>query len=309
MKTLYPLHGILTALNIPYTTEGSIDFESLQRHVDYAAQAGVAGFLVPVMAGEVGKLTFEERSEIVDCVLQANAGRCVVVGGATAGSCGECLRQGELLLKKGCQGILSAVPYTGNWEAYRNYVQTLDTLKPEFLMLQDWDSSGYGVPVPLLTQLFEEVESFRCLKIEVVPAGSKYTAMLQATGGQLNISGGWAVNQLIEALDRGVHAFVPTGMHQIYCKIVELYHQGCRRNAVRLYEQLQPILAFSNQHLDISIWFFKRLLWRQGIYATPDVRQPILEFDAYHRAIADELIEKAIALMDQVDRGAFDAPL
>ncbi len=52
-----------------------------------------------------------------------------------------------------------------------------------------------------------------------------------------------------------------------------------------------PILAFSNQHLDISIHFFKRLLHRQGIYATAHVRAPSLPFDGVHEHEADELIE------------------
>lgn len=41
-----------------------------------------------------------------------------------------------------------------------------------------------------------------------------------------------------------------------------------------------PVLAFSNQHLDISIYFFKRLLHAQGIYATDKVRSPKVAFDA-----------------------------
>jgi len=33
-----------------------------------------------------------------------------------------------------------------------------------------------------------------------------------ATEGRLNVSGGWAVPQLMEALDRGVHAVMPGGL-------------------------------------------------------------------------------------------------
>ncbi|MCK5199065.1 MAG: hypothetical protein KAR21_11975 [Spirochaetales bacterium] len=37
-----------------------------------------------------------------------------------------------------------------------------------------------------------------------------------------------------------------------------------------------------NDNMDISIHFFKRLLWKQGIYASPKVRKPILHFDHIH---------------------------
>ncbi|MCK5700380.1 MAG: dihydrodipicolinate synthase family protein, partial [Cyclobacteriaceae bacterium] len=61
-----------------------------------------------------------------------------------------------------------------------------------------------------------------------------------------------------------------------------------------------PILAFSNQNLDISIHFFKRLLWKQGIYPTANVRQPILPFDEIQQEIADGLIQKVMEIEDRI---------
>src|SRR5690606_21691457 len=100
----------------------------------------------------------------------------------------------------------------------------------------------------------------------------------------------WAVSQMIEALDRGVHVFMPTALHAIYVRIYQSHTMGQREEARGLFEQVLPILAFSNQHLDISIHFFKRLLFAQGIYPTPAVREPILPFDEVHQQIADELV-------------------
>ncbi|HRX13150.1 MAG TPA: hypothetical protein P5210_15910, partial [Draconibacterium sp.] len=66
--------------------------------------------------------------------------------------------------------------------------------------------------------------------------------------------------------------------------------------AEKLFQQIFPVLAFSNQHLDISIHFFKRLLHQQGIYPTANVRQPILPFDEIHRLIAEKHIQHIIEL-------------
>jgi dihydrodipicolinate synthase/N-acetylneuraminate lyase len=132
--------------------------------------------------------------------------------------------------------------------------------------------------------------------VEVVPAGRKYSELLAATGGRLHVSGGWAVMQMIEALDRGVHAFMPTALHAVYVRIYRLYATGDRQGARDLFERLLPILAFANQHLDISIHFFKGLLHAHGIYATPSVRRPILPFDDAHARLAQELIARACAL-------------
>ena len=286
------MRGIITVLNTPFTADDRVDLDSLRRNVGQAVAAGVAGFLVPALAGEAGKLSQEERLALVRTTLETvrEAGSSVpVIGGATAASREERLTAAEALGELGCEGILVAIPHTTDGE-YENAVREVAALVPGFLMLQDWDPSGTGLPVPLILRLFREVPSFKCLKIETVPAGPKYTQVLDATAGNLHVSGGWAVGQMIEGLDRGVHAFMPTGMHEIYCGIYNRYARGDRAGAVELFRKLLPVLAFSNQHLDISIHFFKRLLHAQGVYATSRVRQPILPFDAYHERSAAELI-------------------
>ena len=114
----------------------------------------------------------------------------------------------------------------------------------------------------VLMELFEVVPSFRCLKVETTPAGVKYSRILELSCGMLHVSGGWAVNQMLEGLRRGVHAFMPTGMHWIYTSIFKEFQRGNIDEATALFNEILPILAFSNQYLDLSVHFFKRLLWK-----------------------------------------------
>ncbi len=293
------LSGIVTVLNTPFTDDDRVDTESLQKNIQNALDAGIAGFLVPAMASEVGKLSAGERALLVRTTVEAVDRRVPVIGGASAPTASEREHHARMLISLGCDGILASIPYVDD-DDYTRQVQALAALRPGFLMLQDWDFQGYGLPVPLVVRLFETVEAFRSIKVEVVPAGVKYSEVQAATGGALHIAGGWAVMQMIEALDRGVHTFMPTGMHRMYARIYQLYASGDREGAKSLFFQLLPVLAFSNQHLDISIHFFKRLLHQQGIYSTPRVRQPILPFDATHARIADELIASVIQLMEQL---------
>jgi 4-hydroxy-tetrahydrodipicolinate synthase len=292
------LRGIITVLNTPFTADDRIDLDSLRRNVTSALDAGVAGFLVPAMASEVDKLLPDERLLIVRTVVAQVGGRTPVIGGASAATQEARLEQARLLVDSGCDGVLVSIPFEDE-DSYARDVRAIAALTP-FLMLQDWDFRGYGLPIPLIARLFEEVDSFQSLKIEVVPAGVKYTEALEATGGRLHIAGGWAVMQMIEALDRGVHSIMPTGLHAVYTRIFQHYALGEREKARTLFYRLLPVLAFSNQHLDISIHFFKRLLFKQGIYRTDRVRQPILPFDQYHARIADELIEYVVALTEDV---------
>ena len=299
MKECLPLRGIVTVLNTPFTDADELDAGALRRHVRKALAAGVAGFLVPAMASEVDKLTPAERETFVNTVLDEARGRAVVIGGASATSGRERVRLARELVAAGCDGVLVSIPYR-NDKQYTTAVREVADTAPPFLMLQDWDPQGYGVPVATLVKLFETVASVRAVKVEVVPAGRKYSELLAATDGRLHVSGGWAVMQMIEALDRGVHAFMPTALHAVYVRIYRLYAAGDRRGARDLFEKRLPVLAFANQHLDISVHFFKRLLHAQGIYPTPAVRSPILPFDDAHERVAQELIARACALEAEV---------
>lgn len=301
MKSCLDLRGIVTVLNTPFRANGEIDPTALRRNARNAIDACVAGFLFPALASEVEKLSLDERDALVDALLEETQGRVPVIGGASAPTSEERVRLARRLVKAGCAGVLAAIPFTDE-VGYVHAVHELAEAQPGFLMLQDWDPNGAGVPVEVFLKLFEEVECFLAVKVEVVPAGWKYTELLRATDGRLHVSGGWAVMQMIEALDRGVHAFMPTGMHAIYTRIYSLYEEGKRDAARDLFNRILPVLAFSNQRLDISILFFKKLLHAQGVYPSPFVRPPSLPLDEFQSRISDELIEHAIQLEAEVSR-------
>ncbi len=299
MKDLYPLFGIVTVLNTPFKSDNSIDFKALKVNVCNALKTGVAGFLVPAMASEVYKLSDIERIKMVAAVLEEVDGKVPVIAGAGEPGLAKAKSLLNSYIGLGCRNVLLQIPWE-NDDQFKGHFMELARIDVDMIMLQDWNASGYGLPDDLICDLFEKVEPFRCLKIETIPAGVKYSRILQLTGGRLNVSGGWAITQMIEGLQRGVHAFMPTGMHWIYTQVYALWIQGKEEEATDLFYSILPILAFSNQHLDISIQFFKRLLYRQGIYPTDHVRDPSHPFDSIHQQIADQLIDRVIALENEI---------
>ncbi len=299
MKQLFNIHGIVTVLNTPYNSDGSVDYKAINCNVKEALRAGVAGFLVPAMASEVSKLSLFEKLKIVETVFEANNSQVPVFVGTGGGSAKEAIEMLNIYQAIGAENILIQIPYSDDSQFKDDFRRVADIV-PGAVMLQDWDATGYGLTDELIVELFETVPTFRCLKIETVPAGLKYSRILKLTNGKLNVSGGWAVTQMIEGLKRGVHAFMPTGMHWIYTEIFNLFKAGKMKQATGLFNEILPVLAFSNQHLDISIHFFKRLLWKQGIFPTPDVRKPIIPFDEMHQKIADTHIKKIMDIENRI---------
>ena len=302
MKELYPLFGVVAIPQTPFDDRDRVDFGSFSRGVDDRLAAGVDSLLYPVVASEVSHLTPDERRAVPRAVLEQAASRVPVIVGASADDARTARTLAEFAIEHGAAGVLVQAPVEllRDETATLAYFRTVCEAPIDVLMIQDLEWNGPGLPIPTIVRLFDELEPFRCIKVETVPAGSKYSAIISATGGRLNVSAGWAVPQLIEALDRGIHAVTPGGLHWVIAEVVRRYRGGDRASAKELFDRLLPILGWQNQHIDISNQFLKLLAVRQGIFTHASLRQPVVPFDAYHRRIADELIEAAVVLHAEI---------
>ena len=292
------LGGIVPSLNTPFTEDDGIDRESLRRLVDHLVASGCPGFLALAVASESAALSEDEWTEVAETLLARGAGRLRAIVSVTADRQEVRLRRAAKARGLGADAILCQVPLCQapggrGAEARRDLLGEVAAAGPEVLMIQDLDWHGPGLALEEIVDLFEAIPRFRGLKIETVPAGPKYSAVLAATGGRLHVSGGWAVSQLMDALRRGVHAFMPTEMEPIYVAIHRLYRAGDEAAARRLFESLLPVLAFSNQHIDVSIRFFKMLRKANGLFATDRCRPPVPDFDAVQAREAEILIRRA----------------
>lgn len=295
------MNGIIGVVNTPFSDDNKIDLDSLRNYVDHSLKCGVVGFLVLGMAAEVNKLTLEEKLLIAETVVNHVNRKVPVIAGTSSQTQSERVLLARKLSKLGCDGILINIPFDDENDFVNNVSEVAKNISG-FMMLQDWDFHGYGIPVHIIKELFDHIENFKCLKIEVVPAGVKYSEVKKITNEKLHLSGGWAGTQMIEALDRGVNAFMPTILHDVYNAIFQLHRIGEREKAINIFERLLPIISFSHQHLDISIHFNKHFIHRLGIFSTPYVREPILQFDDYHEKVTNELIGKALELSKSIAR-------
>lgn len=293
------MRGIVPSLNTPFEADGAVDHAALERLVEHTVAAGCGGMLGLAVAGEHTTLTQAEKTRFVEVVTDINAGRIPFVVSVTAPDPEDSLALAKMVESAGASGICVQVPDGFDLSQKRRFLQDLGQHTP-LLMVQDLDWAGGGMPIEEIVALFDAVAPFSWLKIETQRAGPKYSAVLQATGGALNVCGGWAVTQLMDAMARGVHAFIPTGMERVYVAIHELYDSGDVHGARALFERVLPILNFSNQHIDISIRFFKELRKSEGLFRTDTCRVATARFDPAQRIEADHALGAALALIGEL---------
>lgn len=296
MTTTDGLGGIIASLHTPFTEDDRPDHASLVRLIDHVARAGCTGVLATAVAGEVGSLEPGERQGLLDTVTQACKGRLKVVAGVSAPDLATSL---DLAARAGNAGadIVLWQPPQGLPEAeLAPAIQRLGDAAALPVMLQDLDWHGPGIPLLTIEALANAVPAFQALKVETAPAGPKYTAVRQALGSRLHLSGGWAAMQMLDGLARGLDAFIPSGLLPAYVQIFDLWQQGRHDEARELFEQCLPVVVFSNQDINTSIAFWKKVRRMEGIFTTDRARPPVAGLDEVQTAEAERLAGRAVAV-------------
>jgi dihydrodipicolinate synthase/N-acetylneuraminate lyase len=294
----FALDGVTPIVNTPFTDDLAIDWPSLARLLDRAVADGVVGFIVPAVASEVGNLSDEDRRLLVEAVVGQVGRSVMVIAGVSSDDLNVSIGLTEHALGVGCEAILCRVPdrLIHDEAALIRHFDTLGRVGIQTLMIQDLEWGGPGLSIDSIVRLFDAVPAFRAVKVETSPAGAKYSAIRAATGGELHVSCGWGMGQVIEALDRGVSTFSTTAINLPFVEIHRRYRAGDRAAARALFEEIAPMVIWCQQHIDVSIAFLKRYARAAGLFTTARVREPAGVFDSTHERIADELIELVLGI-------------
>jgi 4-hydroxy-tetrahydrodipicolinate synthase len=103
--------GSVVALATPMHPSGSIDWDSLQRLVDWHVAEGTRGIVSVGTTGESSTVSVDEHCEIVRCTVAAAAGRIPVIAGTGANSTREAIELTGAAKRLGADAALLVTPY------------------------------------------------------------------------------------------------------------------------------------------------------------------------------------------------------
>lgn len=294
------MKGIVPSLNTPFDLNGALDLISLRRLVNHTVESGCGGMLGLAVAGEHATLTMEEKTKFIEVVTDTNAGRIPFIVSVTAPEAEVSLALAKIAANFNATGVCVQLPAKFSRKKSLEFLQSLARHSMGLLMVQDLDWTGDGLPISDIQFLFERVDQFSWIKIETQNAGPKYSAVQRSTKGALNVCGGWAVTQLMDAMTRGVNAFIPTGLERVYVTILEAFVRGEVKIAAELFERVLPVLNYSNQHVDVSIRFFKQLRKAEGLFDTSFCRSVTSDLAENEKAESRQALETALMLIRDV---------
>lgn len=124
--------GLGVALITPFKADGSVDFPTLLKLVEYQVNAGTNYLVIFGTTAESPTLTDEERAEIKAAVVKQVDGRIPIVLGIGGNNTQQVVNSIKNTNLEGISAILSVVPYynkpsqEGIYQHYRNIAESTD---------------------------------------------------------------------------------------------------------------------------------------------------------------------------------------
>lgn len=287
--------GVYVIAATPFTEDGSIDWDGLDRLTDFYLERGATGLTVLGIMGEAPKLTQAESAALVRRVI-ARTDLPVVVGVSAPGfaAMGELTAQ---VMDAGAGGVMVAPPHVARTDeqivAY--FCGAAQTTGDAPLVIQDFPLvTSVQMTQGVIARIVEAVPSVVCLKHEDWPGLEKITA-LRGDGAltrRISILCGNGGCFLPEEVARGADgAMTGFAYPEMMRDVVAAAAAGERDRALDLFEAYLPLVRMEMQPgLGLSVR--KYILWRRGAIACPALRRPGSTLTARAAAEIDHLMTR-----------------
>ena len=269
--------GVLAVFQTPFGDDGSADFPTLAREIDWIFGHGADG-VVFGMVSEVLRLSSEERDAIAAeaCRVVAGRGPCVISVGAESTT--VAVRHARSAEVSGADALMATPPalHPAPEAELLRYFMAIASAVDVPLIVQD--ASGYvGTPLSVTLQatLQEELGERVMFKPESPPVGPRLSELLDATDGQARVFEGNGGLHLIDSFRRGVVGTMPAG--EVVWAVAALWRALCAGDFGSAYRIGGPLalLVSMQSSLDSFVAVEKYLLARQGVFPNRTMRGPV----------------------------------
>jgi 4-hydroxy-tetrahydrodipicolinate synthase len=291
--------GVFAIAATPFTDEGALDIDSIDRMVDFYLECGVSGLTILGVMGEASKLSGEESTAVAKRILDRLDGKIPVIVGVSAPSMQAIESLTTRVMEMGAAGIMVA-PMQGlrTDQQIEGYFHSVcKALGDTPIVLQDYPpSTNVWFSTPLLNRLFTDLPSLKVLKHEDWPGLRKLTQFRadEAAGERRRVSvlvgnGGLFLPQ---ELQRGADgAMTGFAFPEMLVQVCELHAAGATDRAEDLFDAYLPLVRYEQQ-IGIGLAIRKEILRRRGVISSPRTRAPGPSLDVYDHKELDRLMAR-----------------
>ena len=129
--------GCYTAIATPFK-DGAVDYENLEKLVDFQIQSGITGILAVGTTGESPVLNWDEHNKVIEIVAAQTKGKCLCVAGTGSNNTAETMAGTQHAAEAGADAVLLVDPYyngPSSLEIRREYVAPVAAAYPDLSII------------------------------------------------------------------------------------------------------------------------------------------------------------------------------
>lgn len=274
---------VITALVTPFTDEGKIDFNALEKLIDFQIRQSVDALVVLGTTAETPTLSAEEKKAILNFVFESVNGRLPLIVGCGTNCTHTTLKNIEFAQKIGADASLIVTPYYNNPSshdivAHYNYINHHCSLP--FIL--------YHVPSRTQSKLTVNdaskiLDLERCVGLKDASNEDNWQTLVQKNGVSF-FSGD----------DASSAQYCQNGANGVISVLSNLAPKGMKSYLINkdiFYNKLCNEISCETNPIPI-----KWLLYKAGLISTPNVRLPLQTLKPELRSNLDNLVESILEL-------------
>jgi 4-hydroxy-tetrahydrodipicolinate synthase len=264
--------GVFAILLTPFDPKDEINWEDLEREVNFCIRAGAQGLVWPQLWGEFYLLSEEERLHGAEVILRAAAGRTPVVIGVQAPSDHLALKFAQHAERQGASAVISLPPFLGSIgpENAASYYRALaQGIKLPIFVQNSGAPWGPALPTDFVIQMARQNPQFAYIKEEVAPVAHRIAEYAQS-GVMKGIFSGNAGRNLLDELAHGADGTMPAcEFIDVDVQVCAFAMQGKLQEARAIFAKLLPMIILEEIY---GLSFAKEVLVRRGVFKTAKLR-------------------------------------
>lgn len=269
------LRGIYPIVPTPFDNDGHVDFDSIDRMIQYLAERQIHGVTIMGALGEGHKLTDQERQAVIRHYRERIPPRIKLVVGVRAPATDPARQMAGQATDLGADALLLGPCRVQKDTALLEYYLKVDASVDIPLVIHDFpEVTGITMSVELITKMHAQGKNLKYIKLEDPPTGAKIQELEKLAGPELKVFGALGGMYALEELEMGAVGIM-TGF--VFPELlVDLYNyvQSDKLDkAAALFYDFVPLNRWEFQP-SIGVSLRKKILKRLGIFKTAVVRHP-----------------------------------
>ena len=244
--------GCYTAIITPYRANREVDYEGLQRLVEFQLRQGASGILACGTTGESPTLDWNEHNKVTERINEYTSGKGLTIAGTGSNSTQEAIEGTVHAAHIGVTAVLLVDPYyngPSSMEIRREYIEPIARQFPEMQVIPYIIPGRTGTQLlpQDIAQLAVDYPNVRCVK-EATGDFENMRLTRKMCGGDFDILSGdddktFAMMSLPEIAASGVISVSSNIVPRAISDMVQYILDGNTTEAKQLAEILQPLFS------------------------------------------------------------------